>query len=89
MRTRVSHAFFFLSVCVAFALPVAAADLPAAAERRASFDFGWLFAKGDLAGAAQPEFTDKDWRKLDLPHDWAIEGPFDKSIALARRMVCR
>ncbi len=23
-----------------------------------------------------PEFTDAGWRTLDLPHDWAIEGPF-------------
>lgn len=23
-----------------------------------------------------PAFTDADWRTLDLPHDWAIEGPF-------------
>jgi beta-galactosidase len=81
MRSRVSHAFFFLSVCAAFALPVAAADLPAATERRASFDAGWLFAKGDPAGAAQAGFADKEWRTLDLPHDWAIEGPFDKNIS--------
>ena len=24
----------------------------------------------------QPTFDDQSWRKLDLPHDWAIEGPF-------------
>ena len=24
----------------------------------------------------QPGFDDSAWRKLDLPHDWAIEGPF-------------
>jgi beta-galactosidase len=26
--------------------------------------------------AAQPGFDDGAWRKLDLPHDWGIEGPF-------------
>jgi len=26
---------------------------------------------------AQAGFDDGGWRKLDLPHDWAIEGPFD------------
>ncbi|MBW8901791.1 MAG: beta galactosidase jelly roll domain-containing protein, partial [Massilia sp.] len=26
--------------------------------------------------AAQPGFDDAAWRKLDLPHDWGIEGPF-------------
>jgi beta-galactosidase len=24
----------------------------------------------------QPDFDDGTWRQLDLPHDWAIEGPF-------------
>jgi len=24
----------------------------------------------------QPAFNDSTWRKLDLPHDWGIEGPF-------------
>ena len=23
--------------------------------------------------------NDDTWRKLDLPHDWAIEGPFDRA----------
>ncbi|KAJ0417595.1 glycoside hydrolase superfamily [Aspergillus carlsbadensis] len=25
---------------------------------------------------ASPAFDDSDWTSLDLPHDWAIEGPF-------------
>ena len=24
----------------------------------------------------QPDFDDRGWRKLNLPHDWGIEGPF-------------
>lgn len=27
-----------------------------------------------------PAFKDDDWRTLDLPHDWAIEGPFRMDI---------
>jgi len=26
---------------------------------------------------AKPDFDDSGWRKLDLPHDWAVEMPFD------------
>src|ERR1041385_7738224 len=26
------------------------------------------------------DFSDSDWRKLDLPHDWAIEGDFQQSL---------
>lgn len=25
---------------------------------------------------AQPDFNDSDWRVLNLPHDWGVEGPF-------------
>jgi beta-galactosidase len=35
--------------------------------------------EGNLAAKVpftQPDFNDSAWRKLDLPHDWAIEGPF-------------
>jgi hypothetical protein len=24
----------------------------------------------------QPDFNDRDWRNLNLPHDWGVEGPF-------------
>src|ERR1039458_9835849 len=46
------------------------------ARTRESFDFGWKFNKGDAAGAQEPAFADANWRSLDVPHDWSIEGPF-------------
>lgn len=52
-----------------------------------SFDDGWLFARFGLQpdgtrkveGWANLEATslnDNSWQKIDLPHDWAITGPF-------------
>ncbi|HEX2975273.1 MAG TPA: glycoside hydrolase family 2 TIM barrel-domain containing protein, partial [Bacteroidales bacterium] len=46
-----------------------------------NFNADWKFHKGDVAEAYSPVFDDSQWRKLDLPHDWSIEGPFDKSNA--------
>ena len=43
---------------------------------RDNFDFDWKFFNGDAVGADKPDFNDTDWRNLDLPHDWSIEGPF-------------
>jgi beta-galactosidase len=43
-----------------------------------SFDRGWRFHLGDVASAQQPGFADAAWRKLDLPHDWSIEGAFSE-----------
>jgi len=53
-------------------------------------DFGWRFHLGNEWGPAQnlakagsgygpasPEFSDASWRRVDLPHDWAVELPFD------------
>src|SRR2546422_11049911 len=43
-----------------------------------SFDTDWRFLKGDAPGAEKPDFDDSAWRKLNVPHDWSIEGPFDE-----------
>jgi beta-galactosidase len=44
-------------------------------------DFGYgletAFGKaGEAPGAAQMDFNDSTWRKLDIPHDWAVELDF-------------
>ncbi len=39
-----------------------------------SFDSGWRFYRGDVAGAEAAEFDDRAWRRLDLPHDWSVEA---------------
>ncbi|MGV3587622.1 MAG: sugar-binding domain-containing protein [Adhaeribacter sp.] len=45
------------------------------------FNDNWKFHKGDLAGGEKENLDDASWRKLDLPHDWSIEGPFSKEWA--------
>jgi beta-galactosidase len=54
---------------------LSAAGAPVAAQRQhLSMDPNWRFTLGDPAGAEQPKFDDQQWRTLDLPHDWSIEG---------------
>ena len=61
-------------------------------SRAISFDKSWRFRKDTLTGAEQPQYSDRDWKTLNLPHDWSIEdlpnqkegevqGPFTKSSA--------
>lgn len=40
------------------------------------FNDGWRFHLGDVAEASDPGYDDSDWRELNLPHDWAVEGDF-------------
>ena len=61
---------FFLSVALM------AISLSMQARQRDNFDKGWLFILGDSAQMATPTYNDNHWRKLCLPHDWAIEGDF-------------
>lgn len=65
-----------IAAVLAFVLAtVAVAARPLAAQRqRLSLDPGWRFILGDPAGAERPAFDDRQWRRVDVPHDWSIEG---------------
>lgn len=47
-------------------------------NRRLDFTADWTFSLSDDSAAASPDYNDADWRRLNLPHDWAIEGDFSK-----------
>jgi beta-galactosidase len=49
-----------------------------------NFDIDWRFLKGDAAGAENSSFDDSQWRNLNVPHDWSIEGPYDKTNPTSR-----
>jgi beta-galactosidase len=85
---------FYFSLFVATFLTIANLSLAAdsAPRERLLLDFGWKFHLGNEWGMAQnlskaasssgpinKSFADKRWRTVDLPHDWAIELPFDKN----------
>ena len=72
----------------AIALFVVTTVSGSAAESRprvvTSLDAEWLFARGETPNAERPMFDDANWRTLDVPHDWAIEGEPDKDAAVGR-----
>ena len=48
-----------------------------AARESRNIDNGWEFV---LSDAAIDELTGVEgWRSVDVPHDWSIEGEFDRS----------
>jgi beta-galactosidase len=55
-----------------------------AAPGTQSFDAEWRFLRGDAEGAEVVEFDDAGWRALDVPHDWSIEGPYDRDAPTRR-----
>lgn len=55
-----------------------------------SFNLNWKFARfGPMPDGSQkeepeqlesPNYEDAQWRNLDVPHDWGIEGPFRSDL---------
>ena len=42
------------------------------------FNKGWKFHLGEALDAQYIGIDDRGWRNVTLPHDWAVEHPFDK-----------
>ena len=72
--------------------PSLRAAAAASPREHLSLDANWKFHLGDdwpnalnlekagkSGGPAAENFNDTAWRTLDLPHDWAVELPFDAS----------
>ena len=39
--------------------------------------YGWQFSRGEIPKAADFDCRFKNWQTVRVPHDYAIEGPFD------------
>lgn len=45
------------------------------------FNENWLFSLSDDSLSTSASYNDSKWRKLDLPHDWSVEGQLSPSLA--------
>ena len=50
---------------------------PQNVRKETNFNRDWKFIKGEHKGAEAIDFNVSEWQTLNLPHDWAIAGPFD------------
>jgi beta-galactosidase len=86
-----SRILAFLTICIlfCFSIVIVAQESP---RTRESFNGGWKFIRyfnastetavtdREPAHLELPSVNDNAWRSLDLPHDWAIEGPFNDTL---------
>ncbi|MFL5771510.1 MAG: sugar-binding domain-containing protein, partial [Flavisolibacter sp.] len=47
-------------------------------KNRGSFNKDWKFKLDSTQSYSDPNINDVEWRSLQLPHDWSIEGKFDE-----------
>lgn len=49
-------------------------------RQKINFDNNWRFKLADEKGAEHISYKDTRWRKLNLPHDWSIEGKYEPTL---------
>ncbi|RKR83126.1 beta-galactosidase [Mucilaginibacter gracilis] len=63
-------------------LSIAVLTIPSLAQQTVrktlNFDQNWSFNLGDVSDGEKTDLNDSKWRKLNLPHDWSVEGEFSK-----------
>jgi beta-galactosidase len=73
--------FFLILFCslfpTLFSLTVFPQSIPEIRSIK-NFDSYWKFHFGDINNGQEPALDDSQWRSLNLPHDWSIEGKFSK-----------
>jgi beta-galactosidase len=47
-------------------------------QNKLAFNTDWRFHLGDVPNGQNETLDDSQWRALDLPHDWSVEGEFDE-----------
>ena len=91
MKRLPRHLLALVLLFAVGALASAAAAGDSSPRERLLMDFGWKFHLGNEWGTAQNlakagsgigpasvAYSDASWRQVNLPHDWAIELPFDQ-----------
>lgn len=72
------HILFFITFTFLFSLQL---EAQVSFGKAVNFNGGWLFLLADDSAAVGEDYDDSRWRKLDLPHDWSIEGQLSPDLA--------
>lgn len=67
-----SRLFWLIALMGCICLTVNAAEVQT--QRKQLFNRGWKFSLGDTPDAASAHYDDSQWRPVELPHDWSVEG---------------
>jgi len=65
-------------IVLALALTVSCNQVVSPKRLIEKFNSDWRFSLVDNSLASNPDYNDSEWRTLNLPHDWSIEGEFSE-----------
>lgn len=70
---------FLFSIVFFFSFSVTLAQKNKAVRIKENFNESWKFQLSDSTSFKNENYIDSDWRTVNLPHDWSIEGQFSAS----------
>lgn len=65
---------YLLLLTVLFLVGESRGQIATSSDKGLLFDEQWKFALGDMSQYSAMDFDHSNWRTIDLPHDWSIEG---------------
>lgn len=68
---------YFILLVFAYTF-ITVTNVKSQARKTENFNKNWKFNLGEVHGVQNPAFNDSQWRVLNLPHDWSVEGEFSK-----------
>ena len=69
---------FFIGMCTL-------AQTTTQVRNQTNFNFGWKFKLGDAPERRATNYDDSQWKDLNVPHDWSIEGDYQPDAYLGFR----
>src|SRR5690242_17245441 len=70
------HALILSVATALFATQAAASGMPRLVQ---PLDDNWRFHLGADTNAIAPDYNDREWRVVDVPHDYVVEGNFERT----------
>jgi beta-galactosidase len=71
-----SRFFYYALLILMSGILINCMTQPLKYRKTEQFGQGWHFFLGDVPNGQEPGLDDSQWRMLNLPHDWSIEGKF-------------
>ena len=68
--------FCFSLIILSSLVFISCTTSPTKARKTQLFTKNWKFHLGDVTNGQESGLDDSQWRVLNLPHDWSIEGEF-------------
>lgn len=74
-----------IGFCLLLSLNILAGNIKNDVRVEQNFNFDWKFQLGDNPEFREPAYNDTQWRTLNVPHDWSIEGDYQPNKYLGNK----